>query len=224
MGNLVVGKNITLGGILRVKKSVNSVSKRTGSIVTSGGIGIGRNAVVGGQLSILDTENADVIYRNGVAKLSGSVATRGGLAIAKDIAVAGTAKFKSSTDSRDPKTGAVVIRGGLGVGKGAYIGGQMVIENDMNSESSSTGSFVTYGGAGVGGNMHVGGTSVVEGETLLRGDVTVGSALRVENKEDALDAESAAFTVSGGISVGKNSIFEGKILSHDTTDSLDPSS
>ena len=103
-GSMTTSSNVTSAGILRITNTTNSTTPTTGSIRTSGGIGVALDAQIGQDLTV--TRNSRFVG---------------------NVAVAGTTVFENVLDSTTAADGAVVIRGGLGVGANVNVGGIMVI-------------------------------------------------------------------------------------------------
>jgi hypothetical protein len=96
-----------------------STSTTTGSIVTNGGVGIAKNAYVGGIIRNSNTDESTSIT-------TGSIITAGGIGIAKRAYVGGQLRVAQTTESTSTTTGSARISGGMGIAKNLHIGGLLV--------------------------------------------------------------------------------------------------
>jgi len=142
----------------------NATNTSTGAITTPGGIGIGKDAYIGGQLNVLTSASIAELQVNDVAKiLSSAINTAtispvgnalqvtGGI-YAGAINIAGTAFVK----------GSQVLTQADGF-KGGVISQPLVINTTTNSTSTQTGALVTPGGIGIGQDLWVGGIVTATG-------------------------------------------------------------
>ena len=142
----------------------NATNTSTGAITTPGGIGIGKDAYIGGQLNVLTSASIAELQVNDVAKiLSSAINTAtispvgnalqvtGGI-YAGAINIAGTAFVK----------GSQVLTQADGF-KGGVISQPLVINTTTNSISTQTGALVTPGGIGIGQDLWVGGIVTATG-------------------------------------------------------------
>lgn len=161
------------GLVVRAASSeYQSTSTQTGAIVTPGGLGIGQNATIGGELNVLSTSS-----------------------FASQLQVGSTTKILSTavnTATVTPDGNALQVAGGIyaqninigGIGliKGSQIltqadgfkGGIITIPLTINTTTQSTstysGALTSPGGIGIGGNLNVGGYAQITGTTYLFGD------------------------------------------------------
>jgi len=148
----------------------NSNSTQTGAITTPGGLGIGENAYIGGNLNVLTSATLAELQVNDVAKiLSSAINTAtvsaagnalqvtGGI-FAAAINISGTAFVK----------GSQVLTQADGF-KGGVISQPLIINTTTNSTSTNTGALVTPGGIGIAQDMTIGGMLNVYGNIYSNG-------------------------------------------------------
>lgn len=216
-GNLTVAGSITTANPLTFSSIVNSTSTTTGSVVISGGLGVGLNTYIGGLLVVTDTTAS-------TSSTTGSVVVGGGLGVNTDINVggngtiggnltvtgnitstAGSVMFTNTTTSSSTTTGAVIVGGGMGVGGNIFVGGVGNFTNTAASTSVTTGSIVTAGGVGIAGDVYLGGvlnitnatgsTSTTTGSIVTAGGVGIGQNLNVSGNT----VVNGSLTVAGNI-------------------------
>lgn len=122
-------QNITNGGVITVINTTDSTTVGTGSIITSGGIGIAKEATIGGFIRITNTNSS-------TTSADGSFNTLGGISAAKNIIIGDT------TSSISVTTGSFVTPGGIGVTKDSYFGGNINIGQNIGLKTTSFGSGV----------------------------------------------------------------------------------
>ena len=89
-------------GQIECQDSTDSTSTSTGSIVTSGGVGIAKKLYVG------DTTASTSIG-------TGSLVVSGGISVAKNSYISGIVNITDTTESTSVSTGALVVSGGAGI-------------------------------------------------------------------------------------------------------------
>ena len=124
--------------------TTDSTSTTTGSIITAGGIGIGKSVYMGGKLHVTDSTQSTTIN-------TGCIQATGGVGIVKNLHVGGAAHITDTTNTTTGLDGSLFTNGGLGVAKSLYVAGSTA------SSSTSTGALIVTGGAGIGGTV-TGGT------------------------------------------------------------------
>jgi hypothetical protein len=161
------------GLVVRAASSTyQSTSTQTGAIVTPGGLGIGQNAYLGGELHALS-----------------SATFRSNVQIGDITKILSTAV---NTATVTPDGNALQVAGGIyalninigGIGlikgsqiltqadgfKGGIITEPLTINTTTQSTSTYSGALTSPGGIGIGGNLHVGGNFYSTGTSYLNGD------------------------------------------------------
>ena len=144
---------------IKLNNTTNSTSNTTGSIITAGGIGIAKSAVVGGNFTVFGdtdiagTTNLDAVDIDGAVQIDGTVtvgvddtgtdvkffgATSGSYMLwdqsADDLILAGEAAISiaNTTDSSSTSTGAFHTAGGVGIAKKLYVGTDLDVNGTTN--------------------------------------------------------------------------------------------
>ncbi|KAG2802369.1 hypothetical protein PC112_g19655 [Phytophthora cactorum] len=150
-----------------VLSSTDFVSATSGSLVTSGGVAVGKALYVGsaatviGALSILNVVDT-------TSAASGSIVTAGGVGVGKALHVGTSAtvakalNLLDTTDSLTAKMGALICARGIAAGKALYvdttatIAGRTAVLDSTDATDKATASLVTAGGVGVGKTAFIG--------------------------------------------------------------------
>jgi hypothetical protein len=192
----------TLSGLLKVTNGTSSAGTGTGAIIVAGGVGIGENLNVGGNLYVAGVINATVVgsistATNLTAGSSGSIpyqtafgrtsffgpGTAGDLLVSNgggSPSFVNTLTLAGTTQATSTLSGALITLGGAGIGKNLYVGGNisstgtLIVFNNTDSTSTTTGALVVNGGAGVGKNLNVGGAATVGSTLAVGSDLTAG--------------------------------------------------
>ena len=147
---------------IKLNNTTNSTSNTTGSIITAGGIGIAKSAVVGGNFTVFGdtdiagTTNLDAVDIDGAVQIDGTVtvgvddtgtdvkffgATSGSYMLwdqsADDLILAGEAAISiaNTTDSSSTSTGAFHTAGGVGIAKKLYVGTDLDVNGTTNLDA-----------------------------------------------------------------------------------------
>ena len=131
----------TITGAVSVLDTTESASTITGSIITSGGVGIAKAVRIGSSTDSTTTA-------------TGALICSGGLGLAKKATIGGAVSITDATDSTTVTTGALICSGGLGLAKKATIGGVVSITDTTDSTTTSTGCCILSGGLGVAKNIN----------------------------------------------------------------------
>ena len=144
---------------IKLTNTTNSTSNTTGSIITAGGLGITKSAVVGGNLTIhgdVDVDgtlNFDASDIDGAWQIDGTLtvgvddtgydvklfgATSGAYVLwdasSNDLELAGAAvlSIDTTTDSSNTTTGSFHTDGGMGIAKKLYVGTDLDVDGTTN--------------------------------------------------------------------------------------------
>jgi len=161
------------GLVVRAASSeYQSTSTQTGAIVTPGGLGIGQNATIGGQLNVLSTSSfASQLQVSSITKIlstavntatvtpDGNALQVAGGIYAQNINIGGVGLIK----------GSQILTQADGF-KGGIITDPLTINTNTQSTSTYSGALTSPGGIGIGGNLNVGGYAQITGTTYLFGN------------------------------------------------------
>jgi hypothetical protein len=175
---------------IRITTSTQSISTTTGALVVdnNGGVGVGGNLYLGGYF-VGETTGTFLSTINSISTSTGALTVKGGLGVGEDIYAQNG--FFVSGDSNTATVGGnslqVTNGGGLGVTGVARFENQVWLSSLADSTGFGTGALIVQGGATVERNL-----SANTAEIL---DNTAASS-----------TDTAAFTVGGGVGIGKNLI------------------
>ena len=124
-GTLTVNTSASITG------TTESTSTTTGSLKTAGGLGVVKNAYVGGIVDVANTTQSTSIS-------SGALIVDGGAGIAKNLYVGGIVDVTDTTQSTSVTTGALIVDGGAGIAKNMYVGGDMQVTGNLTILGSNT--------------------------------------------------------------------------------------
>lgn len=141
--------NVTVGDVFEVTDSSNSSSVSTGSIKTTGGLGVTLNATIGGDVNITSATTSTTTS-------TGSLKTAGGVGITENLNVGGVTILSNGTTSTTATSGALQVTGGVGIVENLNVSGITKELNTTDSTSTSTGALQVSGGVGIAKNLYVG--------------------------------------------------------------------
>jgi hypothetical protein len=202
INGLSVTGTTTLAGPLNVTNGTSSAGTNTGAIIVAGGVGVGENLNVGGNLYVAGVINATVVgsistATNLTAGSSGSIPYQTafgrtsffGPGAAGDLLVSNgggsptfvnTLTLAGTTQATNTMTGTLQVRGGAGIGKNLYVGGTisstgtLTVIDTTDSTSTTSGALVIAGGAGIGKNLNIGGAATVGSTLSVGSNLTAG--------------------------------------------------
>ena len=163
---------------IKLNNTTNSTSNTTGSIISAGGIGIAKSAVVGGNLTVHGDADVDGTLNVDAIDIDGAMQLDSTLTVGVDDTGYDVKFFGATSGSHmlwDASEDDLVLAGVS----------NLSIDNTTDSSSTTTGSFHTDGGAGiakklfVGTDLDVNGTSNldavdIDGAVQIDATVTVG--------------------------------------------------
>jgi len=172
---------------IKLTNTTNSTSNTTGSIISAGGIGIAKSAVIGGNLTVfgdLDvtgTSSLGTVTINGAMQLDNTL-TVGENDTGHDVKFFGATSGSYMLWQEDVDD--LVLAGAAALS----------IDNTTDSSSTTTGSFHTDGGVGIAGKLFVGTDLDVDGTANLDavdidGAVQLDSTLTVGEDEAGYDVK-----------------------------------
>jgi hypothetical protein len=219
---------------LTLAGNTNAVSTNSGALQVVGGLGIGRDAWIGGDLYVSGNQVVTTGTIGGFANLTvitagtdTEVSTSTGevliwntstlASVTARSGITSTAlRFENQTQSTSTDTGALVISGGLGVVKNVTIGENLTVFGTISFQGQS--------GSGINGNTATFGTIVATGTNVtglfVTGNATIGgnitaTTINVIGRSTLQDVTAATLTatnitvtndqtVNGQLSIGGN--------------------
>jgi hypothetical protein len=131
----------------------NSTSCTTGALVVDGGVGIGKDLNVCGQMKLANTTGSTTCA-------TGALTINGGVGISENLNVCGNSS----------------------IGTSLSVGTTLTVNSTDNSTSCSNGALIIKGGVGIAKDLNVCGNLRVNGElTYMDTTVTVTSAMQISN-------------------------------------------
>ena len=200
--SVVVDQNLRVvsGHSLRVEDNQASQSTSTGAFSTAGGIGVQRNAYIGGVVTITDNTPS-------FSTTTGSIVTSGGLGVAKDTHIGGD--LDVAGDAVVSKDLSVMY--GLVVTQETTIGAKLEVQ-DTTKAGLSDG---TAAAAVIKGGMKVSEDSIFEKDVQIDGELniagTFGRSLIVNDTTNAINYETGSLVTEGGLGVELDAFVGGKL-------------
>lgn len=149
VGAQVYVANSTVGVGLNVLSTDDSTSPTTGSIQTSGGIGVAKNIVAGGVIQSNINQNATSTSTGALRAINGGMSCAQNLVVGGSATISGNASITGNVSAANFSGGGIINPANV-----------FNITNTTNATSGSTGSIQTNGGLGVvkdiwaDGNVH----------------------------------------------------------------------
>jgi hypothetical protein len=210
---------------LTLAGNANAVSTNSGALQIVGGLGVGRDAWIGGNLFVSGNQVVTTGTIGGLANLTIITAgtdtavstSTGNITIWNTSTLASvTARegitptalvFTNQTQSTSTDTGALVISGGLGVGKNVTIGENLTVFGTISFQGQS--------GSGINGNTATFGTIIATGTNVtglfVTGNATVGgnltaTTLNVTGRSTLQNVSAAILTATTLIVTGNETV------------------
>lgn len=187
-----------------IESTLAASSTNTSALVVAGGVGIGKNLVVGANLSattIIATGDVDITSNTGATTSTGGALTvTGGVGIGENLYVGNKLYVGSTEESSNPSSGALVIEGGLGVGGNFYVGGTLYATIDGTITTSTnllggTANQIPYQSAPGVTNFFGPGTA---GQLLVSNGTTAGGPVFTNTASIFVGNATIATNVRGG--------------------------
>ena len=232
IGAVNVTGTTTLSGPLNVTNGTSSAGTNTGAVIIAGGLGVGENVNVGGNLYVAGVINATVVgsistATNLTAGSSGSIpyqtafgrtsffgpGTAGDLLVSNGggspsfvntLTLAGTTQATSST------SGALQVRGGVGITKDVWVDGDIYTKSQKVITTATVNNWANqtaiYAGTDTAVSTATGNITVWSTSTLQsitnRGAETT-NITRFTNTTDSTSTNSGALIVTGGVGINQ---------------------
>jgi fibronectin-binding autotransporter adhesin len=222
------GAQPTYQNTLTLAGNTNAVSTNSGALQVVGGLGVGRDAWIGGDLYVSGNQVVTTGTIGGLANLTvitagtdtqvststGNILIWNTSTLASVTARSGITPtalvFENQTQSTSTDTGALVISGGLGVGKNVTIGQNLTVFGTIN--------FQGQGGSAIDGNtatfgwVNVTGTQIglfVSGSAVVGNNLTA-TTINVLGRSSLQDVTAANVTVTN-LTVTNNETVNGNL-------------
>jgi hypothetical protein len=223
-----------------------SNSTDSGAVIINGGLGVGKNVNIGGNVT---TTGTVAIYSDTESNSTdtGALTVVGGVGIGKNVNIGGRVTINDTTPSTTTDTGALVVNGGAGVAGDLNVGGLVSVINTLTVEQlrvlsledsvdKETGAVTISGGLGVGKTInatHVRadiitatsgsnaistttGDLVVAGGAGIGQDVYIGGAVKIQSTVTSVGTDTGALVVDGGVGIVKDVFVAGTITRNGT--------
>ena len=157
---------------IKLNNTTNATSNTTGSIITAGGVGIAKSAVIGGDFSVFGTTEIAGTVNLADVDIDGAVQIDGTVTVGVDDTGTDVKFFGATSGSYmlwDQSEDDLVLAGAAAI----------TIANTTDSSSVSTGAFHTAGGVGIGKKLYVGTDLDVNGTTNLDA-VDIDGAVQID--------------------------------------------
>lgn len=179
---------------VRIDSTTNATSSSTGALVVSGGVGIGEDLYVGGDLNVSGSVSMGTATFSAInnTPIGGTTPSTGNFTSLE----ADSLLITDATDATSKDTGALIIgSGGLGVELKIHAGGNITTDSDLDVK---------------GGTISQNGTAAIE---MTGSNVEVKGDLQVSGNDIANSAGNTVLTfdginldVAGDVTVGGNDI------------------
>ena len=199
-------------GVVEFTSTQGSTDNNNGALVVTGGLGVGENLNMGGNLDVDGTGKIGS-SQGSSANDEGALVVTGGLGLGEnlnmggDLDVDGIGKIGSSQGSTSNTSGALTVGGGLGVGENLNMGGDLDVDgsaavgSDEDSTNNTIGALVVEGGLGLGKNLNMGGALDVDLGARIGSTLELDGALQDINDSTGVGkTDYRLATVGTGVS------------------------
>lgn len=186
-GNLTAA-GISATGPIVTGSATAATSTTTGSIRTSGGMGVAGNIYVGGLVDITGNISAGNIFSSNRANVA-------------FLDVVSGIDVKASAESVSITTGSIKTAGGVGIAGNVYVG-QAIVASGTITGGNIIGGNITSGNITTSGNIDIGGTII--GNTLNLTTATVSGNVDAGNFVTTGIVSSLSVSTSGIAKTGAN--------------------
>jgi hypothetical protein len=197
----VTSRGSSTNRIITISNSTSATSTQSAALIVTGGVGIGKNLYVGGEILVggnvipttstlslgtLENPFADLYLGSNSLNIDtvrfsgiGSTLTIATIAGAPATLKIGSINISSSTNALSTTSGALQVAGGAGIGQDVRVGNSAFISNTLTVSStlSSTSSvfqnaLYVAGGVGISKNLFVTGEAVFQNNVTFNGTTT----------------------------------------------------
>lgn len=197
---------IISGGDANFSSTTASTSCADGALVVAGGVGIGKNMNICGELTahdkltILGTDAS-------IDSATGALVVTGGVGVGESLFVSDDMGVGNNLDVIGNLTTASITTGGL------MASNPVCITDDTNSIDAGDGALVVAGGVGIGEDLNVGQSMSLVGALEINGldgISVIGTSLDI-TAGDVMVASGNIDVTAGNVSIGGNVTFGGKL-------------
>jgi hypothetical protein len=186
---------LSIGGTVNLSTVTNSLSTITGALVISGGVGVGKDAFIGGSTYITSTATIQSAAASSTSISGNALAVTGGI---------GAASLYLSTNGYI--NGAQIITSAtLNSFSGGIINSSLTINTITNATSTNSGAFQVVGGVGIGKDLWVGGAAYIQGDLYVDGTQTIVDSTAITTKDKLIyisNTATAGLANGAGIVIG----------------------
>jgi len=196
-------------GITNVLNKTDSTSTKTGALIVSGGVGIGKNLNVGGNTTL-----TGILTINGGSGGTALQLNNGGDLVFFNAANTGSATVYCNNNNE------LRTNGSLYVGTALSVTGATILSSTLNVSSNSTvgGALIVTGATTLNSVLNVSTNATVGGALTVTGATTLSSSLNITSNTASTSATTGALVVTGGVGIGGYLYVAGDITAFSTSD------
>jgi hypothetical protein len=198
LSNATVTNSLRLDGVVTIYNQTESISTDSGALVVVGGVGIGKNLTVGGNIVSTGTVRGFELYDDGNRVVTNVNAVGGfGISIRDEVSVGTSTVFTIDNTGVLALVGTpyIGISSATGIVTITNLGVQTLTAGTDTAVSRSTGTIVVWN------------TSTLQSVTT-RGSTTT-NRIHITNTETSISGSTGALTVDGGVGIGKDLVVQG---------------